>query len=60
MTRDQQLRAWRRRLNRTMERMARERGSELEIDAGLLREARDLALVEHQGRVRGDAAQLGD
>jgi len=60
MTRDEQLRAWRRRLNRTMERMARERGSELEIDAGLMREARDLALVEHQGRVRGDAAQLGD
>jgi len=60
MTRDQQLRAWRRRLNRTMERMARERGAELDIDAGLMREARDVALVEHHGRVRGDAAQLGD
>jgi hypothetical protein len=43
-----------------MERMARERGAALEIDADLMREARDLALVEHQGRVRGNAAQLGN
>ena len=57
-TRAERLRAWRRRLNRVAERMARERGAEL--DAGLLRDAREEALIEYQGRVRSHAAELGD
>lgn len=57
-TRAQRLRAWRQRLNRVAERMARDRGAEL--DAGLLRDARDEALIEYQGRLRSHAAELGD
>ncbi len=57
-TRADRLRAWRRRLNRVAERMARDRGAEL--DAGLLRDAREEALIEYQGRIRSHAAELGD
>jgi hypothetical protein len=55
-TRADRLRAWRRRLNRVAERMARDRGAEL--DAGLLRDAREEALIEYQGRIRSHAAEL--
>lgn len=57
-TRAQRLRAWRRRLNHVAERMGRERGDDL--DAGLIREARDEALVEYHGRLRENAAELGE
>lgn len=57
-TRDQKLRAWRRRLSRTVERMARERGAEL--DADLMRDARDEVLVRYEGRLRENAAELGE
>lgn len=57
-TRADRLRAWRRRLNRVAERMARDRGAEL--DAGLLRVAREEALIEYQGRIVSHAAELGE
>lgn len=57
-TREQRLRAWRRRLSRTAERMARERGAEL--DADILRAARDESIVQYLGKVRENAAELGE
>lgn len=57
-TRDQRMRQWRRRLARTAERMARERGGEL--DATLMRDARNETLVRYMGRVQEHAAELGE
>ncbi len=57
-TRDQRMRDWRRRLARTAERMARDRGGEL--DATLMRDARDELLVSYMGRVQEHAAELGE
>ncbi len=57
-TRDQRLRVWRRRLSRTAERMVRERGAEL--DADLLREARDETLMQYEGRLSERAPVIGE
>lgn len=57
-TRAQRLRTWRRRLSRAADHLARGRGAEW--DATLLRDARDEALFQYQGRVRDNAAELGE
>lgn len=57
-TRAQRVKDWRQRLNRTAQRLARERGAEL--DADLMREARDDVRIEYLGRIRDHAAELGE
>jgi ATP-dependent exoDNAse (exonuclease V) alpha subunit len=57
-TRVQRLKEWRRRLTRTAERLARERGAEL--DADTMREASLEVQVEYLGRVRDHAPELGE
>lgn len=59
-TREARLKQWRTRLRRTAERMARDRGREIGMDAGLMRAARDAAMMQYQGRVADRAAELGD
>jgi len=55
-----QQRIWRGIKRRKLASLVAARGSELEIDAAMLRHAGELAAAEYLGRVRGDAAQLGD
>ncbi len=57
-TRAQRVKDWRQRLNRTAQRLARERGAML--DANLMREARDDVRIEYLGRIRDHAAELGE
>lgn len=57
-TRAQRLKEWRRRLTRTAERLARERGAEL--DADTMREASLEVQVEYLGRMRDHAPELGE
>lgn len=57
-TRAQRLKEWRWRLTRTAERLARERGAEL--DADTMREASLEVQVEYLGRMRDHAPELGE
>ena len=55
-----QQRAWRSLKRRKLAQLLDGRGLEREIDAQTVRQAGDLAAAEYLGRLRGNAAQLGD